>query len=295
MTAFLHEATHVALHSIIETAKLLPFLFLTYLLMEFLEHRSGDASGKLLRNSGRVGPLLGAALGALPQCGFSAAASGLYAGRLITAGTLLAVYLSTSDEMLPILISNGAPLLFLLAALGIKILIGVIAGFAVDLLSGKKEEAESHGIEELCERERCDCHDHFALSALKHTLHIAGFLFLVTLALNATVELIGEETIKGWVLNRPVLSNLLASAVGLIPNCASSVALTELHLSGIISIGSMLSGLLVNAGVGALVLFRNNRPFSDSMRILGILFAVGLCSGILIDLTPLGDLLVSLR
>lgn len=294
MTAFLHEAAHVALHSIIETAKLLPFLFLTYLLMEFLEHRSGDASGKLLRKSGRVGPLLGAALGALPQCGFSAAASGLYAGRVITAGTLLAVYLSTSDEMLPILVSNGVPLLFLLAVLGVKLFVGVIAGFAVDLLSGKQIE-EAHGIEELCERERCDCHDHFALSALKHTLRIAGFLLLVTLVLNATVELIGEETIKGWVLNRPLLSNLLASAVGLIPNCASSVVLTELHLSGIIGIGSMLSGLLVNAGVGVLVLLRNNRPFADSLRIIGILFAVGLCAGVLIDLTPVGELLVSLR
>ncbi len=294
MTNFLQEAIHVILHSLIETAKLLPFLYLAYLLMEFLEHRSGDASGRLLKSSGRVGPLMGAGLGLLPQCGFSAAASGLYAGRIITAGTLLAIYLSTSDEMLPILLSKGAPLLFVAAVLGVKVTVAAIAGFLLDMICRRRGEEEHPQIEELCEREHCDCHDHFALSALKHTLHVGVFLLLVTLALNAAVEAIGEETIKSWVLDRPVLSNLLAALVGLIPNCASSVALTELQLSGVIGVGSMLSGLLVNAGVGVLVLFRQNRPLRDSLRILSILFSVGLVTGLLIDVTPIGAWLTSL-
>lgn len=298
MSGFLHHAGHVLLHSLTDTFKLLPFLYLTYLFMEFLEHKSGDAAGKLLRRSGKVGPLIGGALGAVPQCGFSAAASGLYAGRLVTVGTLLAVYLSTSDEMLPILIAGGAKLPFTLAVLGVKILVGVAVGFLVDLvfrLIRRSETAPEPQIEELCEREHCDCGDHFALSALKHTLHIAGFLFLVTLLLTAGVELVGEERLAGLVLNRPVLGNLLASLVGLIPNCASSVVLTELHLEGVISIGSMLSGLLVNAGVGILVLFRNNRPVWDSLRVLAILWCVGMLTGLLIDLTPVGVWLVGLR
>ncbi len=298
MSDLFPRAGHILLHSLLDTLKLLPFLFLAYLFMEFLEHKSGDAAGRLLKRSGKIGPLIGGALGAVPQCGFSAAASGLYAGRLITVGTLLAVYLSTSDEMLPVLIAGGSPVPFTLALLGIKILIGVSVGFSVDLvfrLVRRGDSVPEPQIEELCEREHCECGDHFALSALKHTLRIAGFLFLVTLLLTTAVELIGEDRLAGLVLDRPVLGNLLASVVGLIPNCASSVVLTELHLEGVISVGSMLSGLLVNAGVGLLVLFRNNRPLSDSIRVLAILWGVGMLTGLLIDLTPVGGWLVSLR
>ena len=285
-------------HSLLDTAKLLPFLFLTYLLMEFLEHRSGDAAGRLLRRSGKIGPLIGGALGVVPQCGFSAAASGLYAGRLITVGTLLAVYLSTSDEMLPILLSSGVPLPFLLAVLGCKLAIGVLAGFAADALFRvfrRRRVAGAPCIEAICEREHCRCGEHFVLSALKHTLRIAAFLLIVTFVLEAAVHLVGEERIAALVLDRPVLGNLLAALVGLIPNCASSVLLTELYLSGVISIGSMLSGLLVNAGVGLLVLFRTNRPVRDSLRVLAILWCVGMLSGLLIDLTPLSGWLNRLR
>ena len=284
------EWTEWILHSLLDTAKLLPFLFLTYLLMEFLEHKSGDAAGRLLRRSGKIGPLLGGALGVVPQCGFSAAASGLYAGRLITVGTLLAVYLSTSDEMLPILLSSGASLPFILGVLGCKLTIGVLVGFAVDFvfrLFRRKRQADQPCIEAICEREHCKCGEHFVLSALKHTLRIAVFLLIVTFLLEAAVHLIGEERIASLVLNRPVLGNLLAAVVGLIPNCASSVLLTELYLSGVISIGSMLSGLLVNAGVGLLVLFRTNRPVSDSVRVLAILWCTGMVSGLLIDVSPL--------
>ena len=296
MSPFFHEAGHVLLHSLTDTLKLLPFLFLTYLLMEFLEHKSGGAAQRLLRRSGKVGPLLGALLGAVPQCGFSAAASGLYAGRLVTLGTVLAVYLSTSDEMLPILITSGASVWYILAVLGIKVLIGLVAGFGVDLvlrLIFKKCETEPQ-IEDICEREHCDCKDHFALSALKHTARIGLFLFAITLLLTAGIELVGEERIASLLLNRPLLANLLASLVGLIPNCASSVILTELCVEGVISAGSMLSGLLVNAGVGLLVLFRQNRPVWDSVRVLSILWGIGLLSGLLIDLTPMGARLTAL-
>ena len=298
MKEFLHQALHVLWHSFSETVNLLPFLYLTYLFMEFLEHKSGDATQKLLRRSGKVGPLLGGALGIVPQCGFSAAASGLYAGRLITVGTLLAVYLSTSDEMLPIMISGGVSIWFMLAVLGCKLAVAVIAGFATDgifRLVSKGTREEEPQIEELCERDHCKCGDHFAMSALNHTVRTLIFIFLVSLVLNGAVEWIGEDTLAGWILDRPFLGNLLAALVGLIPNCASSVVLTELYLSNVISLGAMMSGLLVNAGVGLLVLARNNRPVGDSLRIIGILLGVGVVTGLLLDLTPLAGFIGGLR
>lgn len=295
---FLKEAWHVLSHTALETLRLLPFLYLTYLLMEFLEHKSGDATERLLRRSGRVGPLFGGALGVVPQCGFSAAASGLYAGRLITVGTLLSVYLSTSDEMLPVMINHGASPVFMLAVLGCKLLIAVGVGFAVDgicrLLPSGNATPDPQ-IEDLCEREHCKCGDHFAKSALNHTVKTVLFIFLVSLTLNATVEIVGEDALAGLVLNRPFLGSVLSAFVGLIPNCASSVILTELYLSGVISFGSVMSGLLVNAGVGILVLFRNNRPIRDSVRVLAILFAVGVLGGFLLDLTPLSAWIASIR
>ena len=297
MIEFLHGAWHVVWHSFLETVNLLPFLFLTYLLMEFLEHKSGDITQRLLRRSGKIGPLVGGALGIVPQCGFSAAASGLYGGRLITVGTLLAVYLSTSDEMLPIMITGGASVGFMLTVLACKLVIAVAAGFAVDgvlHLLTKEKPAEEPQIEELCQRDHCKCGDHFLMSALNHTVRTLLFIFLICVVLNGTVELIGEDTLAGWVLNRPFLGNLLAALVGLIPNCASSVILTELYLSNVISLGAMMSGLLVNAGVGLLVLFRNNRPVRNSLCIVGVLFLIGVVSGLLLDLTSLSALIGSL-
>ena len=278
-------------HTCTDTLKILPFLFLTYLLMELLEHRTGDAAENWLRRAGRVGPLFGATLGVLPQCGFSAAATGLYTARMITTGTLIAVYLSTSDEMLAIMISHAAPLPLILKILGTKLLIGMLAGFLIDriarLLCRKSQSEPAPQIEELCEREGCNCNDHFALSALKHTLRITLFLLLFSFLLNLLIHGIGEDRLAALVLDRPVLGNLLAAAVGLIPNCASSVILTELYLSGIISVGCMLSGLLVNAGIATAILFRANRPMRDSWRILALLFCIGAAAGLLIDLTPL--------
>lgn len=292
MHEFLHLLGHSILHTLIDTAKVVPFLFLTYLLMEFLEHKAGGAPERWLRGSGKVGPLIGGALGALPQCGFSAAATGFYTGRMITTGTLIAVYLSTSDEMLPILISSGAPIPTILKLLATKLIIGIAAGFAIDgiahLLRRGKEDAQEPQIEELCERENCDCGDRFVLSALKHTAYITVFLLLFTFVLNIGIELVGEENIKSVVLDRPVLGSLLAALVGLIPNCASSVALTSLFVDGVLSSGALLSGLMVNAGIGLAILFRNNRPVKDSLRVVAILFGISVVCGILIDLTTLG-------
>ncbi len=286
----------VIFDTIIDSAKLLPFLFLTYLLMEFLEHRSGDAAQGLLKKSGKIGPMLGGAFGIVPQCGFSASATSLYCGRVITLGTLIAVYLSTSDEMLPILISNiskGVSPWFIVKLLLVKLIIGVIAGFIIDIivrLWGKRRNEEPR-IEEICEKENCHCEGHFALSALKHTIKIFIFIFVLNFALNSAIYFIGEENIAELLLDKPVLGNVIATLLGLIPNCASSVILTELGIGGIISIGAMLSGLLANAGIGLAILFKNNRPLSDSFKILLLLFLVGVAVGCLVDLTPISSLL----
>ena len=196
------------------------------------------------------------------------------------------------NEMLPILLSSGAPLPTVLKLLATKLIIGVAAGFAIDGITrlivratGKEQEPQ---IEELCERENCDCGDRFVLSALKHTAYITIFLLIFTFVLTLGIELIGEENIQSVVLDRPVLGSLLAGLVGLIPNCASSVALTSLFVDGVLSSGALLSGLMVNAGVGLAILFRNNRPLRDSLRVVAILFGISVVCGILIDLTPLG-------
>ena len=294
MAEILAHFLEILWHTVIDTAKLIPFLFLSYLLMEFLEHRSSGAAEACLKRSGKIGPLFGGVFGVLPQCGFSAAASGLYAGRIITAGTLIAVYLSTSDEMLPILISHGAPIGLVFKILGTKLAVGILAGFAVDAVAGilrRKEQVEQTPcIEELCEREKCRCEDHFLLSAIKHTLHITLFILLFTFFLNLIIHGVGEERLAELLSGLGLAGNLLAAVVGLIPNCASSVVITELYLSGMLTVGAMFSGLLVNAGIGTALLIRTNRPLRDSLRLILILLCIGAAFGILVDLTPIASL-----
>ena len=289
-TAFLEE---VLLDSIIEFLKLLPFLFLTYLFMEFLEHRAGEKMENAIRRAGHVGPFFGGLLGVVPQCGFSAAASGLYAGRIISMGTLIAVYLSTSDEMLPILIAEGARASLILKLLLIKLLIGMLAGFLIDLflhLSGEKKDEHEH-IHELCEHEGCHCEEGVLRSAVHHTLHISLFLLLIMLCLNTGIFFLGEERLATVFSGVPVLGHLLSALVGLIPNCASSILITKLYLEGVISAGCMLSGLLVGSGVGLLVLFRLSRKKREAVVILLLLYAIGALAGILLDLAGIGTIL----
>lgn len=281
---------HTIKHTLEHGIKLLPFLFITYLIMEYIEHKTGDKTKNIIKKSGKFGPLLGGILGVFPQCGFSAAASNLYAGRIITLGTLIAIFLSTSDEMLPILISEAAPISTILTILGIKLLIGVIAGFLIDLIGQalKKKEEKHEEIEEeinhICETEHCHCEEHGVLkSAIKHTLSIFLFIIIITFILNLIIEFIGEESLANLVLNMPVIGPMIAGILGLIPNCAGSVVLTQLYLQQVISLGSMIGGLLVGSGIGILVLFRVNKNLKENLKILGLLYAIGTICGILID------------
>ena len=237
----------------------------------------------LVHRAGRWGPVLGAALGVIPQCGFSAATANLYAGGIITRGTLLAVFLSTSDEMLPILLSSSAPAPLILKILGYKALAGIVLGIAVDTAASKLGCERKKTIHEMCEQEHCRCEDGIFKSALRHTVKIFAFLFAVTFVLNLLVEAVGPETLGAFVLNRPVIGELLGGVIGLIPNCAASVVLTTLYLEGAMSGGAMLSGLLVGSGVGLLVLLRMNRDWRDNLVTAGLLYAGGVVFGLLAD------------
>lgn len=271
--------------TLIDAAKIIPFLFLTYLAMEYLEHRTEKKTKALIQRAGKFGPVFGGVLGAVPQCGFSAAASNLYAGRVITVGTLIAIYLSTSDEMLPILISEKVDAEVILKILLAKAVMGIIGGLVVDLVFRCfHPEAEHEHIHDICEHEHCHCEEGIIKSALKHTVQITFFIFVTSLAINIVIHFVGEEVLEGVILDRPILGPALAGIVGLIPNCAASVVLTKLYIEGVLGIGAMMAGLLVGAGVGLLVLFRVNPDRMENLRITGILYLIGVITGIIIEI-----------
>ena len=269
----------IILDTLLDGVKLLPFLFLTYLAMEALEHKTGDKFKFAVQRSGRFGPILGALLGIVPQCGFSAAASNLYVGRIITLGTLFSVYLSTSDEMLPILISEQAPISLILKILALKVGIGMVVGLLIDVFHKKKILPVSTEIHTLCEKEKCHCEESLLKSAIKHTLQIFGFILLISFVLNCVFDLGGEKVLESVLKDTPMLGLVLSTLVGLIPNCASSVVLTELFLEDAISFACLIAGLLVNAGVGLLVLFKLNKNKKECIGIVLLLFSIGLLSG----------------
>ena len=308
--------------------------------MEALEHYASSKSIVAVRRAGTAGPVIGALLGVVPQCGFSAAAATLYSARVITLGTLFAVFLSTSDEMLPIMIAAQAPAGFIAEVLAIKALCGLIAGFAIDVVLRLRHHAvEAMRIRDLCERDHCGCddesaanriddwgaeysngeergaelacasderhergHDHgrdhvhahnhshghvhgfgaIAKSSLVHTLQVTLFIFLVSLALEIVIDGVGEDTLASFISANSNLSVVVSAIVGLIPNCAASVVLTELYLEGALSTGAMLAGLLVSAGVGLLVLFRANRPMHENFLIAAGLVACGVVFGFIV-------------
>ena len=282
---FVQVLDSVVLDALIDTLKIIPFLFLTYLLMEFIEHKASGRTVALLEKSGKAGPAIGGVLGVLPQCAFSAVAANLYTGRVISLGTLIAVFLSTSDEMLPIMISSGASWQSILVILGYKLTVGIIMGFVIDLVMHLlRRDKEKIDIDEICDNDNCHCERGLLFSALHHTLTISAFILIVTLAINALVFFVGEETLGSIVSRIPVLSHLIAAIIGLIPGCATSVALTTLGLEGIISGGTMMAGLFSGAGVGVLILVRLNRRPKENLIILGLLVGIGFTFGLIFDL-----------
>ncbi len=275
----MHLFLHALEHSLIDTLKMLPILYISYLFMEFIEHRAGAKMDLAIAKVRRTGPLLGSFLGLIPQCGFSGAVSGLYAGGVATLGTLIAVFLSTSDEMLPLMISSGAPGKLILRILAAKFLCGLAAGFLIDAITRRRPK----DIHELCEREHCSCERHniWAASAI-HCLQVGAIIFVVMLVLELIFEVGGEAVLTTILPNIPVVGELVAALIGLIPSCSSSVLLTQLYLAGgIIGIGPLMAGLFANAGVGLLVLFRLNKNKKENLSILLLLYLVSVICGLL--------------
>lgn len=274
----------IVIDTLLDGLKLLPFLFITFLIMEYIEHKFSKKSKNKIAKAGMFGPIIGSVLGAVPQCGFSVMATNLYATKIITVGTLISIYLSTSDEMLPILISNGESWKVILKILLIKIIIGMVFGFAIDLLLRKKLHKKDYAIKDFCLEEHCDCNHGILKSSLKHTINIIIFILITTFLLNVGINYLGKENISKLFFKDNFLSPFISSLIGLIPNCGASVILTELYLSGVINLSSAVAGLLAGSGVVLLVLFKVNKSMKDNFKILIALYLIGALSGIIIEL-----------
>lgn len=283
----------------IDSIKLVPFLFAIYVLLELFNRNAGANTYKLIKKNENIAPLLGGVIGVIPQCGLSAAAATLYSGRIITIGTMLAVFLSASDDMLPIFISAAVPVPRILKILAIKMVIGIISGYIVDLFVThilkknnvkkvqtkimSKKKAVTGADMEICTQSCCT--GPFWIAVLKHTAQVFAFIFIISLILNIVIGYVGEDMLGQLFKNVPVLGEFLAALIGLIPNCASSVVITQLYISGVMTAGGLFAGLLVNAGVGVLVLIKNNKNKKENIAIISALYLIGVAWGIVIELT----------
>ena len=284
------------LDAAIDSAKLLPFLAVIYILMEILSRKAGNNIAMAVKRANKLGPVIGGAAGVIPQCGFSAAAATLYSGKVISVGTMLAVFLSASDDMLPILISSAFPPDRILIILAAKMIIAIVTGYLVDislylftkkrqqkkvLIMGRKKAATKSN-EPIC-MQSC-CTGPFFIAVLKKTFQVFAYIFLVSLLLNIVIETIGTDTLEGFLNDMPIAGEFLSAIIGLIPNCASSVIITELYLDNVLTTGALFAGLLVNAGVGTLILIRSNKNKKENFLIITSLYFIGVAWGILIEL-----------
>lgn len=276
----------VILDTIVDSLKLIPFLLVAFLIIELLEHKLNNKTKSIITKSKKIGPIIGSLLGVIPQCGFSVMATNLYITRIITLGTLISIYLSTSDEMLIIMISEKVEISLILKILLIKIFFGIVYGLIIDKIINKKKKDKETNYE-LCNEEHCDCNHSILLSAIKHTLHITLFIFIITLIINTIFTLLGDNYLSKILLNNSILSPFITSLIGLIPNCAASVILTELYLNSTISLGALIGGLLTSSGSSLLVLIKNNKNQKENLSIILLLYALGVLSGIIIELISL--------
>lgn len=255
--------------------------------MEYLENKAGQKTVRMLLGAGKKGPVIGGILGVVPQCGFSAAAANLYSGGVITVGTMIAVFLSTSDEMLPILISEQADVRKIMAILIGKIIVGIVAGILVDIgvrVLGKGYQRGLH-IHDICEHDHCHCEEgSIVKSALIHSVQILVFIYVISFALNAVVEWIGMEEVMNVVTHYPIAGIFLAGLVGLIPNCAASITITKFYLEGVLNVGSMFAGLLSCAGIGLIVLFKTNHSWKKNVMIVTTLYGISVVCGIIVEI-----------
>lgn len=263
---------------LIDTLKVFPFLLISFYIIEILEHKIN--SNKRLESSGKYGPVLGSLLGIIPQCGIASIATNLYVTGIITLGTLISVFLSTSDEMIPILLSEKVSIKLILIILGIKLVVGLVSGFLIDLVYPRK--IKSHY--EICEEEHCHCDDHKFISAFKHTINISLFILVINVLLNMVFNYGLNDYLSSLLLKDSIFSPIITSLIGLIPNCASSIVITKLYLASSISFGSMIAGLLTNSGIALVVLFKTNRNLKENINIILLTYFIGTVIGIILNI-----------
>lgn len=276
----------IILDTLLDTLKLMPFLFIAFLIIELIEHKLNNKNKKVLTKSKKYGVILGSLLGVIPQCGFSVMATNLYITRIITLGTLIAVYLSTSDEMLPILISQKAEPSIIIKILLIKVLFAIIYGIIIDLIISKTKKKEQENYQ-ICDEDHCHCEKGILKSALKHTLNISIFILIINFIINIIFTYVGEDFLSKLFLKDTIFSPFITSLIGLIPNCGASVILTELYLNNAINLSSLISGLLTGSGTALIVLFKGNKSVKENLLIVLLLYLLGAFSGIIIELIEL--------
>lgn len=270
----------ILIDSLIDTIKLIPFLLITFLILELIEHKLKNKTNQIISTSDKFGPIIASFLGILPQCGFSVMATNLYATRIITLGTLISVYLSTSDEMLPLLLAHKTSFHQILTIIGIKITVAIISGSLIDLLVKEKSSKTVH---DFCDEEHCHCEKGIIPSSIKHTLQITIFILIANLILNTILSTNISTKIQNILETSKYIAPFFSSLVGLIPNCGSSVLLTELYLSNIINQATLLAGLLTGSGVALLVLFRTNKNLKETLKIILILYLIGSLTGLILQ------------
>ncbi|MBQ9019592.1 MAG: arsenic efflux protein [Bacilli bacterium] len=270
------------LDALMDTLKIIPYLFITFLLLELIEHKLTKKTQKAITKYNKFGPIIGGIFGGLPQCGFSAMASNLYTGGVITKGTLIAIFLSTSDEMLPIMLGEKVSIPLVLNIIGFKVIVGIIIGLIVDLII--KSKIDDKKIEDMCDEEHCHCKNGIFISSVIHTMKTTLFLLIANVVIGLGIYYIGENNLAKLLHSKNILVYFASSLIGLIPNCAASVILTEVYLSKLITIGTLLSGLLTGSGIGILLLFKNNKNIKENLFIISIIYFVGVIIGFLVDL-----------
>ena len=272
---------NIILETILDSLRILPFLFITFLLIELLEHKFDSKIKNIINKCGKFGPIIGSLLGVIPQCGFSVSATNLYITRVISLGTLISIYLSTSDEMLPILIAHNASLDIIFSILLVKIISGILFGFIIDYLFNINNSKLNYN---LCDEEHCDCKHSLFKSVFKHTFNTFIFILIASFIVNILFENVSDSFLNIVFLKDSLFSPFLGSLIGLIPNCGASVLLTELFINNAINFSTCISGLLTGSGVSILVLFKRNKNLKENLFILSILYFIGVFVGIFIEL-----------
>ena len=274
---------------LIDGARMIPFLLFAFLLIELVEKYTGEKRDRILMKGNKAGPIIGALFGCIPQCGFSVVAANLYAERLVSVGTLLAVFMSTSDEAIIVMFGYPKSGGKILTILGLKVVIAIVVGYLVDLFCKRKRFSVKQ--ESVWEERGCSCcggHDGILKAVVSHSLKTLLYIMLFSMVLNVVIEGIGIERIQEILMNDSPFQIILSASVGLIPNCASSILITELYMKGVLALPAVMAGLLASSGMGLIVLWKNNRDKKENLKITAMLYIGSIVIGVILQILFIG-------